>query len=100
GYTVPAPILTHYDWPGQWKPFDAQKQTAGLLTMNKRAYVLNSMGTGKTSSALWAWDYLYGAGLAGKLLVVAPLSTLRFTWAAEVFRTLSHRKVSVVWHSS
>lgn len=100
GFTVPAPILTHYDWPGQWKPFDAQRQTAGLLTMNRRAYVLNSMGTGKTSAALWAWDYLYGAGLAKKMLVVSPLSTLRFTWAAEVFRTLPHRKVSVVWHSS
>lgn len=99
GYEVPAPILTHYDWPGQWKPFDAQRQTAALLTMNKRAYVLNSMGTGKTSSALWAWDYLYSNKLASKLLVVCPLSTTKFTWAAEVFRTLPHRKVSVVWHT-
>lgn len=100
GYTVPAPILTHYDWPGQFKPFDAQMQTAGLLTMNKRAYVLNSMGTGKTSAALWAWDYLYSAGLTGKLLVVAPLSTLRFTWDREVLQTLPHRKTTVAWHAS
>lgn len=99
GYTVPAPILTHYDWPGQFKPFDAQRQTAGLLTMNKRAYVLNSMGTGKTSSALWAWDYLHTMKLAKKVLVVAPLSTLKFTWAREVFNTLPHRKASVV-HAS
>jgi SNF2 family DNA or RNA helicase len=100
GYTVPAPILTHYTWPGQFSPFDAQKQTAGLLTMNKRAYVLNSMGTGKTSAALWAWDYLYGIGLAKKLVVVAPLSTLKFTWGREVFQTLSHRTCEVVHHSS
>lgn len=100
GYTVPAPILTHYKWPGAFKPFDAQRQTAGLLTMNKRAYVLNSMGTGKTSAALWSWDFLYETKLAKKMLVVAPLSTLRFTWEREVFRTLPHRKVSVVWHSS
>lgn len=100
GYTVPAPILTHYKWPGQFQPFDAQKQTAGLLTMNKRAYVLNSMGTGKTSAALWAWDYLYGAGLAKKLLVVSPLSTLKFTWLREVFNTLPHRKAVVVHHAS
>lgn len=100
GYTVPAPILTHYDWPGQFKPFDAQRQTAGLLTMNKRAYVLNSMGTGKTSAALWSWDYLYSMGLAKKLLVIAPLSTLKFTWEREVFRTLPHRKPVVVWHNS
>jgi len=100
GYTVPAPILTHYDWPGRFKPFDAQRQTAGLLTMNKRAYVLNSMGTGKTSAALWSWDYLYSQGLAKKLLVIAPLSTLKFTWQREVFQTLPHRKVNVVHHAS
>lgn len=98
GYEVPAPILTHYQWPGEFKPFDAQRQTAGLLTMNRRAYVLNSMGTGKTSAALWAWDYLNSMGLATKMLVVAPLSTLRFTWEREIFRTLPHRKCSVVWH--
>lgn len=97
GYTVPAPILTHYDWPGQFRPFDAQRQTAGLLTMNKRAFVLNSMGTGKTSSALWAWDYLNTIGLAKKLLVVCPLSTMKFTWAREIFQTLHHR-TSIVCH--
>lgn len=100
GFEVPAPILTHYNWPGQFTPFDAQKQTAALLSMNKRAYVLNSMGTGKTSSALWAWDYLYGQGLAKKMLVVAPLSTLRFTWLKEVFSTLNHRKGVVVHHGT
>src|SRR6187431_55075 len=95
GYTVPAPILTHYDWPGNWKPFNAQKQTAALLTMNQRAYVLNGLGTGKTSSALWAWDYLRSQGLANKLLVIAPLSTLKFTWMREVFNTLPERKATV-----
>ena len=28
GYTVPAPILTHYKWPGAFKPFEAQYQAA------------------------------------------------------------------------
>jgi SNF2 family DNA or RNA helicase len=98
GYTVPAPILTHYEWPGNWTPFNAQKQTAALLTMNARAYVLNGLGTGKTSSALWAWDYLYTRGLAKKLLVIAPLSTLKFTWQREVFNTLPHRRSSLVHH--
>jgi SNF2 family DNA or RNA helicase len=100
GYTVPAPILTHYDWPGDRKPFDAQRQTSGLLTMNKRAYVLNSMGTGKTKAALWAWDYLNTRGLAKKMLVIAPLSTLKFTWLREIFATLPHRKAVVLHHSS
>ena len=98
GYDVPAPILTHYDWNGG-NPFDAQKKTCALLTMNERAYVLNGMGTGKTKAALWAWDYLRSNGLAKKMLVVAPLSTLKFTWAREVFQTLPHRN-AVVLHGS
>lgn len=96
GLDVPAPILSQYDWPGDRKPFEAQRQTAALLTQNYRAYVLNGLGTGKTKSALWAWDYLYRAGLAKKLLVVAPLSTLNFTWASEIFKTLPQYKVTVL----
>lgn len=95
GMTVPAPILTQYDWAGG-TPFTIQKATAALLTTNKRAYVLNSFGTGKTKSAIWAWHFLYSLGLCGKLLVVAPLSTLTFTWAAEFFRTIPGVRVQVL----
>jgi len=103
GYTVPAPILTHYDWPkvkGIYPAFDAQKQTAALLTMNKRAFVLNSMGTGKTTAALYAWDYLHNIKIAKKLLVVSPLSTIKFTWCAEVFGLFPGMKAQHVHHSS
>ena len=89
GYDVPAPILTHYDWGGG-TPFEVQRKTCAMLTTNPRAYVLNGMGTGKTKSALWAFDYLRTIGLAHRMLVVAPLSTLNFTWAREVFNTLPH----------
>ena len=89
GYEVPAPILMHYDWAGG-KPFEVQKKTCAMLTTNPRAYVLNGMGTGKTKSALWAFDYLRSVGLAQRMLVVAPLSTMNFTWAREVFNTLPH----------
>lgn len=98
GFDVPAPILTHYEWPhpvGQ-EPFEAQKKTAALFTTEDRAYALNGMGTGKTRAALWAWDYLRSNGLAGRLLVLAPLSTLNFTWAREVFAILPHRKCVVL----
>jgi SNF2 family DNA or RNA helicase len=97
-YDVPSPILTNYDWPHPQNqpPFDAQLKTSAMLTMNNRAYVLNGMGTGKTRAALWAWDYLNKNKLAGKLLVVAPLSTLKFTWAREVFATLPARVTSVL----
>lgn len=95
GYDVPAPVLTHYDWAGG-SPFASQKSTAALLTLEQRAYVLNGMGTGKTKSALWAYDYLRSNGVCGKMLVSAPLSTLQFTWAREVFNTLPHRKCAVL----
>ena len=95
GYDAPPPILEHYDWAGG-KPFDVQKKTCALLTMNSRAYVLNGMGTGKTKAALWAWHYLWSNGLAGKAVVVAPLSTLQFTWAREIFNTLPGVKATVL----
>lgn len=95
GYDVPPPILSHYDWCGG-APFEVQKNTCAMLTTHTRAYVLNGMGCGKTRSALWAWDYLRGNNCAGKLLIVAPLSTLKFTWARELFVTLPHRKYAVL----
>ena len=98
GFDAPAPILEHYDFCGG-KPFDAQVKTCAMLTMNERAYVLNGMGTGKTKSALWAWHYLYSNGLCGKAVVVAPLSTLQFTWAREIFQTLPGIN-AVVLHGS
>lgn len=98
GMSVPTPIRARYDWEGG-KPFDAQVRTAEMLTMHPRAYVLNGMGTGKTRAALWAWRWLHRQGLAKKLLVVAPLSTLNFTWAREVFTTLPGIK-AVVLHGT
>ena len=87
GLEIPAPILEHYDWEGG-RPFEVQKKTAAMLTANNRAYVLNGMGTGKTKASLWAWRYLHRTKVAGKCLVVAPLSTLNFTWGREIFDTL------------
>lgn len=95
GFDVPSPILTHYDWR-DGTPFNSQKSTAALLTLEQRAYVLNGMGTGKTKSALWAFDYLRSNNVCGKMLVSAPLSTLSFTWAREIFNTLPHRKCVVL----
>lgn len=93
---VPAPIsVGQYDFEGG-TPFDVQIKTCALLTTSPRAYVLNAMGTGKTKSALWSWRFLNKQGQAGKMLVVAPLSTLNFTWAREVFTTLPGVKVQVL----
>lgn len=46
GFDVPAPILSQYDFPLQkgMSAFDVQRKTCALLTMARRAYVLNGMG--------------------------------------------------------
>lgn len=95
GLSAPNPITTHYDWCGG-TPFAVQVKTCIMMTENARCYCLNHMGTGKTNVALWSWDFLNKSGLAKKLLVVAPLSTLQFVWAAHVFKTLPGRKVQVL----
>src|ERR1700674_1389116 len=89
GYKVPNPGLCYYDF-GMVKPFSVQEHTFDMMPTTARSYVFNEMGTGKTKTTLWAWDYLHGNGLCGKMLVVATLSTLRFVWQAEAFSTLPH----------
>lgn len=98
GYDVKPPIMTAYDWRGS-TPFDSQRITAALITMNPRCFVLNSIGTGKTRSALFAYDYLRSVGAVRKMLVVAPLSTLRRTWAAEIFSVFPELRVNVLFGS-
>lgn len=100
---VPSPIQYYYDWPRSYKitqPFVAQKETAAFLTLNPRAHVHNSLGTGKSLAALWAWDYLNREGLAQRLLVVAPLSTIERTWADAVFDNFTATRSAVVLYGT
>jgi SNF2 family DNA or RNA helicase len=96
GFDVPTPVETYYDWEGG-TPFETQIKTAAMATMNRRGYILNGLGTGKTKSALWAWRHLNRQGLARKLIVVAPLSTLSFAWGAEIIRTLPGVQFEVLY---
>ena len=54
---VPSHISGRYDGPGQYKPFEHQKDTSSFLTMNRKAFCFNEQGTGKTASAIWASDF-------------------------------------------
>lgn len=96
GFNVPSPIQHHYDWPGMYQPFLAQRETADFLSLNPKSFCLNDLGTGKTLAALWAYDYLRSLGKAKRLLVVSPLSTLERTWADEIFRNFPHLDVAVL----
>lgn len=100
GFDAPDPMKVYYQWPGRYKPFDAQKETANFLAMHSRAFCLNSMGLGKTLTALWAFDYLKASKMVNRMLVVCPLSTMERTWADETFRSFPGLKVNVLYGSA
>jgi len=96
GFKKPlSPILGHYAWPGMYKPFAHQKDTAAFLTIHKRAFCLNAMGSGKTNAAAWAADYLLSVGAIRRVLVVCPLSIMDCAWRSDLFKTVMHRRVGI-----
>jgi SNF2 family DNA or RNA helicase len=92
---LPSPITRDYDWPGLYKPFDHQRTTAEFLSVHKRAFCFNEAGTGKTSSVIWAADYLMKQGLIKRVLVICPLSIMYSAWQADIFNTAMHRTSGV-----
>lgn len=92
---VPSPIKAHYNWPGLYRPFAHQKETASFLTLHRRAFCLNEQGTGKTNSVIWAADYLINIGLIRRVLVLCPLSIMQAAWEADLFKTAMHRTCAI-----
>lgn len=96
-FDAPAPIESYYDWPCHYDaPMKHQITTSAFLTVNPRSYCNNGMGSGKTLSGLWAYDYLAQTGQAKRMLVVAPLSTLERTWGDEIFMHFPHLTAAVL----
>jgi len=94
---IPSPIMSKYDWPGMYKPFEHQKTTASFLTLHRRAFCLNEQGTGKTGSVIWAADYLMTIGKIRRVLVICPLSIMDSAWRADLFRFAMHRTVDIAY---
>jgi len=92
---VPSPITATYEWPGLYKPFDHQKETASFLTLHRRAFCFNEQGTGKTGSVIWAADYLMNLGIIKRVLVLCPLSIMQSAWQDDLFKFAMHRTCSV-----
>ena len=88
-------ILTDYNWPGKFKPFDHQKLTAEFLTLNRKAFCFNEQGTGKTASVIWATDYLMKLGVVRRVLVICPLSIMKSAWQQDLFKFAIHRTCDV-----
>jgi SNF2 family DNA or RNA helicase len=100
-YPVIPPMEGNYDWPGRYKPYEAQRITANFLCLHPRSFCLSDMGTGKTLAALWAADFVMGqAPVGAKTLIVAPLSTLQRVWADAIFQNFMHRRKAIVLHGS
>jgi len=95
--SIPSPMLRDYDWPGIYTPFEHQKDTASFLSLRKRAFCFNEAGTGKTSAAIWAADYLMKIGEVRRVLVICPLSIMYSAWQADIFNTAMHRPCAVAY---
>ena len=97
GYDVEANVnFGGYKYTGRYTPFAHQAQTVAFMATHRKAFNFSHPGTGKTSSALWAADYLIKQGKVKKVLVVAPLTTLRDVWERECFTTVTHLSTAVL----
>lgn len=94
---IPSPIARDYKYPGIYTPFDHQRTTAEFLSLYHRAFCFNEAGTGKTSSVIWAADYLMSQGLVKRVLVICPLSIMYSAWQADIFKSAMHRSVAVAY---
>jgi SNF2 family DNA or RNA helicase len=92
---LPSPIKRDYNYPGLYKPFDHQRTTSEFLSINHRAFCFNEAGTGKTSSVIWAADYLMTQKIIKRVLVICPLSIMYSAWQADILNTAMHRSVAV-----
>lgn len=89
--------LEEYNWPRPpgFQPFEHQRITAEFLVGNRKAFCFNEQGTGKTASVIWAVDYLMNLGVIKRVLVVCPLSIMKASWQADLFKFALHRTVAV-----
>lgn len=92
---VPSPILGEYEWTGMYKPFEHQKTTSAFLTLHRRAFCFNEQGTGKTSSVIWAADYLMQLRRIKRVLVLCPLSIMQSAWENDLFKFAMHRTCAI-----
>lgn len=96
GYkNTPSPISVQYSYPGFDAPMSHQRATAEFMTLHRRCFCFNDMGTGKTRALIWAADYLMTKGLVKRVLIVAPLSILRTAWESDIMVTAMHRSMGV-----
>lgn len=97
---APSPIERRYNWPGKYTPFQHQLKTAAFFTLHRRCFCFNEQGTGKSSSAIWAADYLMKQGIVHRALILCPLSIMDAAWRSELFTSAMHRTVGIAHGSA
>lgn len=99
GFDAPNPMGSYYDYPHGLQieqPFALQKVTSEFMVTNPRCFNLNGMGSGKTLTGLWSFDYLRKAGIVDWCVVVTSLSTVERAWGDEIFRNFFDMTFAVV----
>lgn len=96
GYQAPHPMMHDgYEWPGRYTPMVHQIQTADFATVNRKLFILNATGTGKTGAVIWAMDYLIKRGYVKRVLVICPLSVIK-VWQDELFSLVPHYSTGIM----
>mgnify|MGYP005841666525 CR=1 FL=1 len=73
-----------------------QEETRDFILQNKRCFVLDEIGLGKTISALESCELLFMAGKVDKVLVIAPISVMEATWVEHILKHYPHRKFALL----
>lgn len=81
--------LVDFKVEGKYEPMEHQWQSGVFMAEHKRCFNLSTMRTGKTGSTLLAYDLLRRTGRARRMLILAPLSTLRAVWYESVLNSLN-----------
>tara|TARA_R110002020_G_scaffold104177_3_gene243853 strand:- start:13154 stop:14758 length:1605 start_codon:yes stop_codon:yes gene_type:complete len=91
------PFVTQdYKFPCERVPFKHQVEMVEFAVRNRKSFNLSTMGVGKTSSSVWACDYLMKHGYLDRVVVVAPLSILKAAWEKDIYTCTPHRSVGIV----
>lgn len=98
GHACPSPIHNSYDWNGT-TPWAVQRVMAGELCLNHGMFVLSDLGTGKTRSVLYAFDFLKRIGRVKRMLVCCTMSTMSRVWESEIIRYFPHLTRAVLYGS-
>jgi len=76
--------------------YNHQKETLKFILKYKRCFVFDEIGLGKTISALETTELLFINKKIEYVLIIAPLSALRSTWAQHILRYYPHRSFTIL----